>query len=778
MGIPSRSLKLLLSLVGLAVAQSSPEYFAISVVDDQTGKGVPLVELRTTNEIAYYTDSSGIAAFFEPGLMGQTVYFTVKSDGYEFPQDLLGTRGVPLNVASGGHAQLKIRRTSIAERLYRVTGEGIYRDSVLVGAPVPVKQPLLNGQVMGQDGGLAIPWHGKIYWFWGDTGRPSHPLGNFGTSGATSTLPSAGGLDPNIGVDLDYFVDDTGFSRPMLPASQFPGPGPKWIGGLKVVSDETGTNRLVADYSRIKDLGEAYEQGIAIFNDKSNSFDRLVQFDPHDSMLEACTGGEATRIRIADADYYYQGYTPALCRVRADVAHIKDVAGYEGFSPLVTGTRYSKNETKLDRDADGRLHYAWKPNTPPLSAGDERDLVAAGKMTAREAFFQLRNVDTGKPFEAGPGSVTWNAFRKRWVMIVKETENKGLANHGVIWFAEADTPLGPWVYAKRVVSHEYYNFYNPVQHAFFDQDGGRVIFFEGTYSDFFSAGGPVTPRYNYNQIMYRVDLSDPRLALPVPVYQTRRNGSPAGYALRDEMDAQNAWDRVDRVPFFAIPPGDGHEGLIPIFSNIGPHGTVLSSQPASQAGASPLFYALPLVASPPAAPQQGPSGKWSCAAQTTTDPDFATFTIDLRLEGAAIRSATGADDIEGTFQNGQLRLTLKTADGIFDLAAELKQAELKQEKLSGTWQSRADAAERGTLSCTRPAATPTPESAAIVPLYEYVRISDGSYLYSTSPNLPDTTWKRSAQPLCRVWRNPSSQLFLDPTAKPAPAPSEVDARTR
>jgi hypothetical protein len=216
----------------------------------------PLVELRTTNEIPYYTDSNGIVACYEPGLMGRTVYFSVKSDGYEFPEDLLGSRGVSLKVTSGGRAQLKIRRTNIAERLYRITGEGIYRDSVLVGAPVPVKQPLLNGQVMGQDGGLAIPWRAKIYWFWGDTGRPSNSLGNFGTSGATSELPASGGLDPNVGVNLDYFVDDSGFSRPMLPASEFPGPGPKWIGGLKIVSDETGSDRLVADTVAWKTKGK------------------------------------------------------------------------------------------------------------------------------------------------------------------------------------------------------------------------------------------------------------------------------------------------------------------------------------------------------------------------------------------------------------------------------------------------------------------------------------------------------------------------------------------
>ena len=49
----------------------------------------------------------------------------------------------------------------------------------------------------------------------------------------------------------------------------------------------------------------------------------------------------------------------------------------------------------------------------------------------------------------------------------------------------------------------------------FDKDGGRVIFFEGTYTNMFSGNDDQTPRYNYNQIMYKLDLSDPRLRLPL-----------------------------------------------------------------------------------------------------------------------------------------------------------------------------------------------------------------------------------------------------------------------
>src|SRR5437870_1633686 len=172
------------------------KYFRILVVDEQTGRGVPLVELRTVNHIRCYTDSNGVVAFHEPGLMGETVFFHVQSHGYEFPKDGFGFRGKALEVKEGGTATLKIERRNVAERLYRATGGGIYRDSVLVGRATPLKEPALNGQVLGSDSVVNAVYHGKVYWFWGDTNRPSYPLGNFHVPGGTSEMPANGGLDP------------------------------------------------------------------------------------------------------------------------------------------------------------------------------------------------------------------------------------------------------------------------------------------------------------------------------------------------------------------------------------------------------------------------------------------------------------------------------------------------------------------------------------------------------------------------------------------------------
>ena len=66
------------ALIVTATAAETPEkYFQITVVDEQTGRGVPLVELKTVNAVRYYTDSNGIVAFGEPGLMNRTVFFHV-----------------------------------------------------------------------------------------------------------------------------------------------------------------------------------------------------------------------------------------------------------------------------------------------------------------------------------------------------------------------------------------------------------------------------------------------------------------------------------------------------------------------------------------------------------------------------------------------------------------------------------------------------------------------------------------------------------------------------
>lgn len=497
---------LFVPLSSAALEEASP-YFQIQVIDQQTGRGVPLVELETVNNILYVTDSQGIAAFLEPGLMNQTVFFHVRSHGYEIQKDGFGMAGVRLDTKPGGSATIPIQRRNIAERLYRVTGQGIYRDSVLTGAPVPLREPVLNGGVLGQDSVLPALYHGRIYWFWGDTNRASYPLGNFRMSGATSELPAKGGLPPGKGIDLRYFVGDDGFCRSLCPIVN---EGLIWIDGVTVLPDTGGIERLVARYSHLRKLGDVLGQGLVRFNDAVQTFEKWTELDLANQWR--LPRGHAMRSPDSRDTYVYYMIAYPVVRVRADLTLLADPNAYEAFTCLTPGETFRGKDSVVERDDQGRPVYAWKKNTDPVDVKEEQELVQQGLIKPDEAHFLPRDVESGETVAIHSGSVYWNAYRNRWILIGVQMGGK-TSFLGEVWYAEADAPSGPWRRVRRIVTHDKYTFYNPVHHPFFDEEGGRLIYFEGTYSRTFSDAPAATPRYDYNQIMYRLDLADPRLRL-------------------------------------------------------------------------------------------------------------------------------------------------------------------------------------------------------------------------------------------------------------------------
>jgi hypothetical protein len=86
----------------------------------------------------------------------------------------------------------------------------------------------------------------------------------------------------------------------------------------------------------------------------------------------------------------------------------------------------------------------------------------------------------------------------------------------------------------------------------FDKEGDRIIFFEGTYTHTFSGNPDQTPRYDYNQIMYQLDLSDPRLALPVP-FVVRHESAVPFVVRRPEREVKES----------AVPLVVRHESAVP-----------------------------------------------------------------------------------------------------------------------------------------------------------------------------------------------------------------------
>src|SRR5262249_2736713 len=143
-------------------------YAEIRVIDAETGRGVPLVELVTVNHSRFVTDNAGRVAFNEPGLMGREMFFTVRSHGYDVKKDGFGFPGVRITPKAGHAVEVKITRRNIAERLCRLTGEGQYRDPLLLGHKPPLADAAHPGLAVGQDSVQAVPYKGEVYWFWGD----------------------------------------------------------------------------------------------------------------------------------------------------------------------------------------------------------------------------------------------------------------------------------------------------------------------------------------------------------------------------------------------------------------------------------------------------------------------------------------------------------------------------------------------------------------------------------------------------------------------------------
>jgi hypothetical protein len=532
-----------LILLAASAARAEMKPFRIEVVDDETGRGVPLVELQTVNNIRLFTDSNGVVAFDEPGLDGQRVFFHVKSHGYEFPKDAFGYRGEALDVRSGEKATLKITRRNLAQRLYRVTGAGIYRDTVLTGGKSPLREPLINGLVFGSDSVVNAVYRGKIHWFWGDTNQPAYPLGNFHVPGATSELPARGGLDPDQGVGLTYYVGEKGFAR---PTAQMPGDGPTWIDGLVVLPDENGRERMFASYVKVKPPLEVYQHGLAEFDDEASQFKKVAEFD---NKAPVYPGGHPIVVRDGDIEYVYFCRPYPLVRVGATARSLANLTEYEAYTCLKTGTRIE--DPQIDRDPDGKVRYSWKRNTPAVGPFEQAKLISDKRLKPEEGLLQLADRDSGKPVTAHNGSVYWNEFRRRWVMIA--VESRGSSSFlGEVWYAEADSPFGPWAWGVKVVTHDRYSFYNPKQHPMFDKDGGRTIFFEGTYTHTFSGNTDQTPRYDYNQIMYKLALDDPRVAVPVAIY--RGDSILDRFATRTaaKPDEATALPDLEEIAFFAL----------------------------------------------------------------------------------------------------------------------------------------------------------------------------------------------------------------------------------
>jgi hypothetical protein len=118
--------------------------------------------------------------------------------------------------------------------------------------------------------------------------------------------------------------------------------------------------------------------------------------------------------------------------------------------------------------------------------------------------------------------------------------------------------------------------------------------------------------------MYRLNLDDPRLVLPVAVYQVQDKQGQIDYMLRDSVEKAGKWDNVESIPFYAFEPEQlvgwasaGHHGTAwanfrPELKSKAAHPTAIYALRGKSLGQNtgltterpnpsvkPLFYALP-----------------------------------------------------------------------------------------------------------------------------------------------------------------------------------------
>jgi len=431
------------------------ELCRIDVVDKETRWPVPLVELRTVHGVRFVTDNAGRIAFDLLELMGRETWFDVIGHGYERPADGFGKRGVRLVPRPGETHTVEVERTSIAKRLGRLTGAGLFAESQKLG----LEPDGPESGIVGCDSVQNAVHRGRMFWTWGDTSLARYPLGIFDSTGATTAVKPLESFEPPVRLKFDYFTDEKDAPRGV---AKMPGSGATWVTGFASLPDAKGKHRLVATYMKVKPPMEAYEQGLCAWDDSAERFEHVkTLWTKSDEAPKPPLAPRGHSVIVDD-----EGGKPTVL-FGDPLPTLRCAATFEAW----------QNPEQ------------WEPLNPP-----ERLASAEGAAVAPHG-----------------GSIAWNGFRKRWVAVFGEVFGKP-SFLGEIWYAEADAPTGPWGPAVKVLSHDNYSFYNPRLHAEFTPEESPVLLFEGTYTREFADRPPATPRYDYNQLLYRLDLDDPRLA--------------------------------------------------------------------------------------------------------------------------------------------------------------------------------------------------------------------------------------------------------------------------
>lgn len=457
------------SLIWSLIMVASPQVLAtdtcrIRIVDSQNGWPVPMVELVTTHHVRFVSDNAGEIAMDASELMDTETWFTVRGHGYTVAKDGFGYRGVRLTPRSGETLLVQVDRQLPAKRLGRLTGGGRLAQSEQLGLIDAVDEPRL----VGCDSVQSVMHGSRRFWLWGDTTLARYPLGRFGTTGAWTDATPLLAPEPPIKLDYQHFTDDQQIPRNI---AELPGDGPTWLDGLASLPDQTGTPQLVARYTKIRPPLQPYEIGLCVWDSTSSNFRRHRVLWRAEDESEAAPSdptphGHSTLWTDQDSKSWVLFGDP--------FATMKCPATFEAWSDPTT----------------------WQSLSP-------QDAVPQDTAPTRRPASNV--VPVKLPVRPHRGAVVWNEYRKKWVAIF--TQLGGETSYlGELWYAEADAPTGPWVDAVHVVTHDRYTFYNPKIHIGLCDADPSVLLFEATYTHTFSATTDPTPRYDYNQILYRLDL--------------------------------------------------------------------------------------------------------------------------------------------------------------------------------------------------------------------------------------------------------------------------------
>jgi hypothetical protein len=423
------------------------EPFGVQILDKTTKRPVPLVELKTTSEVTFVTDNAGWVAIDSPELLGREVWFHVRGHGYSVAKDGFGYRGLRLTTTPGRRATIEINRDILAERVGRWTGSGLFAESQKLGLETDWKET----GIVGQDTVQTVVFRNQRFWLWGDTVLPDYPLGLFQVSGArTKTLPD---FHAPLRPTFNYFRDQK--QRPRNIAVM-PGDGPTWVFGLTAVKNVDGDEKLVGVFTKVRNHLESYEWSLCVWNEQTENFEKL---------------------RTLWTKSNQSPTPPPLPN-----GHAIPWSDENGKAWLLFGDPFPRLKMPATFEA-WQDPKTWQTLDPPTKLGN---VLVHG------------------------GSIGYHRALKKWVAIFtqKEGEHSFL---GDVWFAESMSPFGPWSKPVRVLHHDNYTFYNPKVHVDLLPPDSTDLLFEGTYTAEFARNATPTLRHNYNQILYRLDLREPRL---------------------------------------------------------------------------------------------------------------------------------------------------------------------------------------------------------------------------------------------------------------------------